>query len=117
MDAKGIGQPCHTAAEVHQTARELVAEAGKYGIPVDQCIIDPAISPIGADSDGRFHCLMGAINLIHNDPALKGVHMSVGLQVHTALAPVQRSGRSLVAGDKLINHRGTSPSRRPPRSS
>ena len=98
VDAKGIGQPCHTAAEVHQTARELVAEAGKYGIPVDHCIIDPAISPIGADSDGRFHCLMGAINLIHNDPALKGVHMSVGLSNFSVMLPPKRADGSPTKG-------------------
>lgn len=98
VDAKGIGQPCHTAAEVHATARELVAEAGKYGIPVDHCIIDPAISPIGADSDGRFHCLMGAINLIHNDPALKGVHMSVGLSNFSVMLPPKRADGSPTKG-------------------
>ena len=79
VDAKGIGQPCHTAQEVYQTAKELVAEAGKHGIPVNHCIIDPAISPIGADSDGRFHCLMGAIRLIHDDPANIGSYQISGL--------------------------------------
>uniref|UniRef100_UPI00404A0F9D dihydropteroate synthase n=1 Tax=Cephaloticoccus sp. TaxID=1985742 RepID=UPI00404A0F9D len=76
---QGVGQPNNTAAEVYETSKQLVLEAGKHGIPVDQCIIDPGISPIGADSEGRFQCLMGAINLIHLDPDLKGVHMSVGL--------------------------------------
>ena len=33
---KGIGQPNHTSAEVHQTARQLVQEAAKHGIPVTQ---------------------------------------------------------------------------------
>lgn len=98
VDAKGISQPCHTAAEVYQTAKELVAEAGKHGIPVNHCIIDPAISPIGADSDGRFHCLMGAINLIHNDPALKGVHMSVGLSNFSVMLPPKRADGSPTKG-------------------
>ncbi len=98
VDAKGIGQPCHTAQEVYQTAKELVAEAGKHGIPVNHCIIDPAISPIGADSDGRFHCLMGAINLIHNDPALKGVHMSVGLSNFSVMLPPKRADGSPTKG-------------------
>jgi len=98
VDAKGIGQPCHTAAEVHQTARELVAEAATHGIPVHQCIIDPAISPIGADSEGRFHCLMGAINLIHADPDLKGVHMSVGLSNFSVMLPPKRADGSPTKG-------------------
>lgn len=94
----GISQPNHTAAEVHQTARELVAEAGRHGIPVNHCIIDPAISPIGADSDGRFQCLMGAINLIHADPALKGVHMSVGLSNFSVMLPPKRADGSPTKG-------------------
>ncbi|HNC23601.1 MAG TPA: dihydropteroate synthase [Opitutaceae bacterium] len=95
---KGVGHPNHTAAEVHQTARELVAEAAQYGIPVEHCIIDPAISPIGADSDGRFQCLMGAINLIHADPALKGVHMSVGLSNFSVMLPPKRADGSPTKG-------------------
>ena len=98
VDAKGVSQPCHTAAEVHQTARELVAEAGTHGIPVNHCIIDPAISPIGADSDGRFQCLMGAIHLIHADPALKGVHMSVGLSNFSVMLPPKRADGSPTKG-------------------
>ncbi len=98
VDAKGVSQPNHTAAEVHQTARELVAEARQHGIAVDQCIIDPAISPIGADSDGRFQCLMGAINLIHADPDLKGVHMSVGLSNFSVMLPPKRADGSPTKG-------------------
>ena len=98
VDAKGTSQPCHTAQEVYQTAKELVAEAGKHGIPVNHCIIDPAISPIGADSDGRFQCLMGASNLIHADPALKGVHMSVGLSNFSVMLPPKRADGSPTKG-------------------
>lgn len=94
----GVGQPNLTADEVYATAKALVAEAGKHGIPVDQCIIDPAISPIGADSDGRFQCLMGAIKLIHEDPALKGVHMSVGLSNFSVMLPPKRADGSPTKG-------------------
>jgi len=94
----GVGQPNNTAAEVHATACELVAEAAKYGIPVNQCIIDPAISPIGADSEGRLHCLMGAIRLIHEDPKLKGVHMSVGLSNFSVMLPPKRADGSPTKG-------------------
>jgi 5-methyltetrahydrofolate--homocysteine methyltransferase len=94
----GVGKPNHTAEEVHQTARELVALAGKHGIPVEQCIIDPAIAPIGADSEGRFQCLMGAIRLIHSDPDLKGVHMSVGLSNFSVMLPSKRADGSPTKG-------------------
>jgi 5-methyltetrahydrofolate--homocysteine methyltransferase len=94
----GAGKPNHTAEEVHQTARQLVAEAGKHGIPVDQCIIDPGIAPIGADSEGRFQCLMGAIRRIYEDPTLKGVHMSVGLSNFTVMLPPKRADGSPTKG-------------------
>ena len=94
----GTGKANHTAAEVHQTARQLVEDAAKHGIPVDQCIIDPGISPIGADSEGRFQCLMGAIRLIHADPALKGVHMSVGLSNFSVMLPPKRADGSPTKG-------------------
>lgn len=94
----GVSKPNHTAAEVHQTARELVEEAARHGIPVTQCIIDPAISPIGADSEGRLHCLMGAIRLIHADPTLKGVHMSVGLSNFSVMLPSKRADGSPTKG-------------------
>ena len=94
----GIGKPNHTARDVYQTARQLVEEADRHGIPVEQCIIDPAISPIGADSEGRFHCLMGAIRLIHADPDLKGVHMSVGLSNFSVMLPPKRADGSPTKG-------------------
>ena len=94
----GVGKPNHTAEEVYRTAKELVAEAGRHGIPVEHCIIDPAIAPIGADSEGRFHCLMGAIRLIHADPALKGVHMSVGLSNFSVMLPTKRADGSPTKG-------------------
>lgn len=90
----GVGKPNHAAEEVYQTALLMVREAAKHGIPVDQCIIDPAISPIGADTEGRFHCLMGAIRLIHGDPELKGVHMSVGLSNFSVMIPPKRADGS-----------------------
>jgi len=94
----GAGKPNHTAAEVHQTAVEMVREAARHGIPVHQCIIDPAISPIGADTEGRFHCLMGAIRLIHGDPELEGVHMSVGLSNFSVMIPPKRADGTLTKG-------------------
>jgi len=94
----GVGKANHTAEQVHQSARQLVEEAGRHGIAVDQCIIDPAISPIGADSEGRFHCLMGAIRLIHADPDLQGVHMSVGLSNFSVMLPPKRADGSPTKG-------------------
>lgn len=87
----GRGVPNHTAEEEYQTAREMVAEAKKRGIPVSQCIIDPAIAPIGSDSEGHLKRIVGAIKLIHSDPFFAGVHMSVGLSNFTVMLPPKRS--------------------------
>lgn len=94
----GVGMANHTAEEVYATARELVQEAVKHGIPVNQCIIDPAIAPIGADSEGGFRRIMGAIRLIHDDPFLKGVHMSVGLSNFTVMISPKRADGSPTKG-------------------
>ena len=94
----GIGKPNHTAHDVYQTARRMVEAAVSHGIPPAHCIIDPAISPIGADSEGRFQCLMGAIRLIHADPDLKGVHMSVGLSNFSVMLPPKRADGSPTKG-------------------
>ena len=83
----GHAAPNHTAEEVHQTAKELVQEAQQHGIGMDQCIIDPAICPIGADSEGNLKRLVGAMQLIHGDASLRGVHLSVGLSNFTVMLP------------------------------
>jgi cobalamin-dependent methionine synthase I len=94
----GVAMANRTAEEVHATARAMVKEAGRHGIPVSDCIIDPAISPIGADSEGDFKRLMGSIRLIHEDPELKGVHMSVGLSNFTVMISPKRADGSPTKG-------------------
>jgi 5-methyltetrahydrofolate--homocysteine methyltransferase len=94
----GIGHPNHTADETYATAKQMIAEAGKHGIPVSDCIIDAGISPIGADSDGQFQRLMKSIRMIHDDPQFKGVHMSVGLSNFTVMLPPKRADGSPTKG-------------------
>jgi 5-methyltetrahydrofolate--homocysteine methyltransferase len=94
----GQGVPNHTGAEVHSTARELVRQARAHGFTVDQCIVDPAIAPIGADSSGELKRLIEAIRLIHADPDLRGVHMSVGLSNFTVMLPPKRADGSPTKG-------------------
>jgi 5-methyltetrahydrofolate--homocysteine methyltransferase len=94
----GKPQPNHTAEECYKTAKVLVTEAKKYGIEVSDCIIDPAIAPIGTDSEGHLHRIINAMKMIHEDPSLKGVHMSVGLSNFTVMLPMKRPDGSLVKG-------------------
>jgi 5-methyltetrahydrofolate--homocysteine methyltransferase len=94
----GTGQPNHTAEQTFASAKQMIAEAGKRGIPVSDCIIDAGISPIGADSEGQFIRLVKSIQRIHNEPQFKGVHMSVGLSNFTVMLPPKRGDGSPTKG-------------------
>jgi len=64
----------------------------------DDCILDPGIAPIGSDAQGNLHRLIAAIELIHADPSLRGVHASVGLSNFTVMLPSKRADGSPVKG-------------------
>jgi len=92
----GIGSPCLTAEETYAAARLLLETARKRGIANGDCIVDPGIAPIGADTEGNIHRLMGALKLIHADPDFAGVHLSVGLSNFTVMLPSKRADGSPV---------------------
>jgi cobalamin-dependent methionine synthase I len=94
----GRSRPCRTAEETHAAARQLVAMAGQRGIPTTDCIIDPGIAPIGSDAEGNLKRLVSAMELIHRDPDLAGVHMSVGLSNFTVMLPPKRADGKPVKG-------------------
>ena len=89
-----------TAEETHETAKAMVSIARQRikDVPNHELILDPGIVPIGADSEGNFKRLMKAIQLIHEDPDLKGVNMSVGLSNFTVMLPPKRADGSPVRG-------------------
>jgi 5-methyltetrahydrofolate--homocysteine methyltransferase len=68
------------------------------GATNDDCIIDPGIAPIGSDSEGNIHRLIGAMELIHKDPFFAGCHASVGLSNFTVMLPPKRPDGSPVKG-------------------
>ena len=92
----GDEAPCRTAEETYDAARLLLETARSHGLSNDVCIIDPGIAPIGADTENNIHRLMGALRLIHDDPAFAGVHMSVGLSNFTVMLPSRRADGSPV---------------------
>lgn len=71
---------CLDAADAYRAAyhfvERLVTRAGRRP---DQIIIDPGLAPVGADTYGLVNIGLDAMRLIAADPALKGVHMVVGL--------------------------------------
>ena len=92
--------PNRTADEVYSTARAMLAEAAKRGIPAGDCLIDPAISPLATDQEGDLGRLIDSLTLLKADPAFAAVGRSVGLSNFTVLLPPTRKD-------------GTSPTRNP----
>jgi len=88
----GRSKPCHTAQETYEAAKQLVGTflARCEGATNDDCIIDPGIAPIGSDTEGNIHRLIGALELIHADPYFAGCHASVGLSNFTVMLPSKR---------------------------
>jgi cobalamin-dependent methionine synthase I len=85
-----------TAAQIHGTAKSLVAVARNRiaGLRNDEIILDPGIMPIGSDTKGDFRRLMESMALVHGDIDLSGVSMSVGLSNFTAMLPSKRGDGS-----------------------
>ena len=92
----GQSQACHTADETYQAAKDLVAAARQHGLTNDDCILDPGIAPVGSDAEGNLKRLLDAMQLIHQDADLAGVHASVGLSNFTVMLPPKRADGSPV---------------------
>ncbi len=96
----GKSKPCRTAEETYEAARQLVETflTRCPGAAKDDCIIDPGIAPLGSDSEGNLHRLVGAMQLIHQDKYFAGCHASVGLSNFTVMLPPKRPDGSPVKG-------------------
>ncbi|MGD0899770.1 MAG: dihydropteroate synthase [Thermoguttaceae bacterium] len=96
----GESKPCRTPEETHEAARFLVAKflATCPQSTADDCIIDPGIAPIGSDTEGNLRRLIRALERIHADASLRGVHASVGLSNFTVMLPPKRADGSPVKG-------------------
>jgi 5-methyltetrahydrofolate corrinoid/iron sulfur protein methyltransferase len=97
---EGSSKPCRTAEETFEAASYLVKTFHDRcpGSTNDDCIIDPGIAPIGSDTEGNLKRLIRALELIHAEPLLAGVHASVGLSNFTVMLPVKRADGSPVKG-------------------
>jgi cobalamin-dependent methionine synthase I len=85
----GRSGPCHTADETYRAAKFLAeqARAGGRNIANEDLIFDPGIAPVGSDAEGNLKRLVAAVEMIHNDADLAGVHFSVGLSNFTVMLP------------------------------
>jgi len=99
-EVDGHSRPCHTADETYAATKSLVAVFLDRcdGATNDDCIIDPGIAPLGSDSQGNIHRLIRALEMIHNDADLSGVHASVGLSNFTVMLPPKTADSSPVKG-------------------
>ena len=96
----GESMPCRTAEETYRAAQSIVKTFRDRcpGASNDDCIIDPGIAPIGSDTEGNLHRLIGALALIHAAPAFAGVHASVGLSNFTVMLPAKRANGEPIKG-------------------
>lgn len=94
----GTPMPTRTAAETYRSAKDLIRAMHDkgYRIPINQCIIDPGIAPIGSDMEGILKRVLESMAMISADPEFKGVHMSVGLSNFTVMLPPKRPDGSPV---------------------
>lgn len=90
LDETGEGIPSRTAEDVYSAACFLFEKAKLCGIDNDDIIFDPGVSPIGSDSEGALARMIHALEMIHNNPEMKGVHASVGLSNFTVMLPPKR---------------------------
>jgi cobalamin-dependent methionine synthase I len=98
--AGGRSGPCRTAEEIHEAARYL-RDAAQFSDPRltnDDLIFDPGIAPIGTDTEGSLKRLLAAMERIHGDADLAGVHISVGLSNFTVMLPPRRADGSPLKG-------------------
>ena len=71
---------CLSSRDVYEAAKHFVELlAQKANRSNDQIIVDPGLAPVGADTYGLVNMGLDAMRLIRNDPALRGVHITVGL--------------------------------------
>lgn len=90
IDESGESVPSRTVDDVYSAALFLFEKAKERGIENDDIIFDPGVSPIGSDSEGALGRLVGALERIHANPDMKGVHASVGLSNFTVMLPSKR---------------------------
>ncbi len=65
--------------DVVGVTRHYVGMLNEAGIENDRIIVDPGLAPIASDTQGIINLCLDSIRAIRADPALEGVHISVGL--------------------------------------
>lgn len=78
-----------TAEEVYSTTKRMVENIKKKHpqFSLDDIVVDVSVGPVGTDTEGLTKMAVDSIRMIGGDPALKGIHMSVGLSNISIMLP------------------------------
>jgi len=65
--------------DVVGVTRHFASILNKVGIENDRIIVDPGLAPVASDTQGIINLCLDSIRALRADPALEGIHISVGL--------------------------------------
>lgn len=65
--------------DVVGVTRHFAERLNQAGIENDRIIVDPGLAPIASDTQGIINLCLDSIRALRADPALEGIHISVGL--------------------------------------
>ncbi len=76
----GKSAQCFKPEESYETILRFVdLLADRAGRTLDDIIVDPGLAPVGADTYGLVNIGLDTMRLVQANPALRGIHFSVGL--------------------------------------
>jgi 5-methyltetrahydrofolate--homocysteine methyltransferase len=94
---EGIAKQNKTADEIASTAKRAARRLqSDYGMPLEDIYIDVSVSAVVADTNGLHKATLDAVQRLHNDPELKGLHLMGGLtNIGQQLPPKAADGSDL----------------------
>lgn len=97
-DVDGSREANRTSMDVYQTAARMTDRilSGDGGLTIDDLIVDVSIGPVAADTEGLTKTAVEAVRMIGQDPALRGIHMSVGLSNISIMVPARATDGKLL---------------------
>jgi len=71
--------PSQSVEDVVGVSKYFATLLNQAGIENDRIIVDPGLAPVASDTQGIINLCLDSIRGLRNDPALEGIHISVGL--------------------------------------
>jgi len=93
----GVAKQNKTADEIASTAKRAAQRLqGEYGMALGDIYIDVSVSAVVADTNGLHRATLDAVEQLHNDPELPGLHIMGGLtNIGQQLPPKAADGSDL----------------------